>query len=222
MFLNIHFKTYLHVIHRQIKMVVGKGWLFYFYRMAFTQLDLFGAMAMSAVEDSKITVEQVDNDLIVNENTETYTDTITEVTPEGNLVVTKGKRGRKSNKEIYAGVNQMGIPDDEELRMKLYHPIRQVAKWFGVPASQIRFWENQFEVLTPRKNRKGDRLFRFEDIQYLKTIYYLIRIRKFSIEGAREYLKENKVAIENNYSVIESLTAIKGFLMQLKESLNHA
>ncbi len=189
--------------------------------MAFKQLDLFGALTMPTVEDSKSTEENIDNGLIVNENDETYTETITEVTAEGALVVTKNKRGRKSNKEIFAGVNQIGVPDDEELRKKLYHPIRQVAKWFGVPSSQIRFWENQFEVLTPRKNRKGDRLFRFEDIQYLKTIYYLIRIRKFSIEGAREYLKENKMAIDNNFKIIESLTSIKGFLLELKLSLNN-
>jgi len=146
---------------------------------------------------------------------------VSEVSNTGVLVVKKEARGRKSNKDTFSGVDQMGIPDDETIRMKLYHPIRNVAKWFGVPASQIRFWENQFEVLTPRKNRKGDRLFRFEDIQYLKTIYYLLRIKKYSIEGAREYLKENKKAADDNTQIVESLTAIKGFLMELKSSLNY-
>ena len=189
--------------------------------MAFTQLDLFGAMSTPKEEEMKNVVEVLDQDTVLNHQESTTEETITEVTAAGTLVVTQKKRGRKSNKEIFAGVNQIGIPDDAELKQKLYHPIRQVAKWFGVPASQIRFWENQFEVLTPRKNRKGDRLFRFEDIQYLKTIYYLIRIRKFSIEGAREYLKENKLATDNNYSIIESLNSIKSFLLELKESLNN-
>ncbi len=189
--------------------------------MAFQQLDLFGAIITPAVESSKSTVEKENNVLNINEpesiltnsNTEIFTTTLTEIK--------KDTRGRKSNKEIFSGVDQMGIPDDEVLRMKLYHPIRQVSKWFGVPASQIRFWENQFEVLTPRKNKKGDRLFRFEDIQYLKTIYYLLRIKKFSIEGAREYLKENKKAADDNTQIVESLTAIKGFLLELKSSLNY-
>ena len=202
-------------------MIVLEHSVFYFYSMAFHQLDLFGAMTTPVVEPSKSTVERDSNVLNVNENDSSLSETVTEVTNTGVLIVKKDSRGRKSNKDTFTGVDQMGIPDDEALRMKLYHPIRNVAKWFGVPASQIRFWENQFEVLTPRKNRKGDRLFRFEDIQYLKTIYYLLRIKKYSIEGAREYLKENKKAADDNTQIVESLNSIKGFLLELKASLNY-
>lgn len=202
-------------------MVVHELSLFYFYSMGFKQLDLFGAEIPSEVKDEQSTIERSDNILTVNESEVFSSESGTEVNPSETLVATKGKRGRKSNKETFAGVDQMGIPDDEELRMKLYHPMRQVAKWFGVPASQIRFWENNFEVLKPRKNRKGDRLFRLEDIQNLKTIYYLLRIKKYSIEGAREFLKDNKKSVDHNFQVIESLTSIRGFLMELKESLNY-
>ena len=202
-------------------MIILEHSVFYFYSMAFHQLDLFGAMTTPVVEPSKSTVERDSNVLNVNENDSSLSETVTEVTNTGVLIVKKDSRGRKSNKDTFTGVDQMGIPDDEALRMKLYHPIRNVAKWFGVPASQIRFWENQFEVLTPRKNRKGDRLFRFEDIQYLKTIYYLLRIKKYSIEGAREYLKENKKAADDNTQIVESLNSIKGFLLELKASLNY-
>ena len=149
--------------------------------MAIKQLDLFGDIVIPSVEPSTSTVELDSNESNINETESISTKIYTEVTATGELLIKKDTRGRKSNKEIFGGVDQMGIPEDEVLRMKLYHPIRQVAKWFGVPSSQIRFWENQFEVLTPRKNKKGDRLFRFEDIQYLKTIYYLLRIKKYKL-----------------------------------------
>ena len=215
---TIESATYLHVIHRGINKSESEQSLFYFYSMGFKQLDLFG-MAVSTVETSE-TIEQP----IVKESATNYTSegvSSSEAATQGEVIIAK-KRGRKSNKEVHAAVDEIGIPNDSELKLKLYHPIRQVAKWFGVPASQIRFWENQFEVLAPRKNRKGDRLFRFEDIQYLKTIYYLIRIRKYSIEGAREYLKENRIAADSNYQIIESLQNIKSFLLELKESLSNA
>ena len=186
--------------------------------MGFKQLDLFGAPDTSDTTFNTVEPSTV-NESIVSYASESNKSGLVKVNEQ---LPTAKKRGRKSNKEVHAAIDEIGIPDDAELKLKLYHPIRQVAKWFGLPASQIRFWENQFEVLAPRKNRKGDRLFRFEDIQYLKTIYYLIRIRKYSIEGAREYLKENRIAADSNYQIIESLNNVKGFLLELRESLSNA
>ena len=84
--------------------------------------------------------------------------------------------------------------------------------------SLIRYWETEFEILQPRKNRKGDRFFRPVDIKNLVLIYDLLRRRKFTIEGAREYLKKNKKA-EEKFAMIRSLEKIKGFLLELKASL---
>ena len=102
------------------------------------------------------------------------------------------KRGRKSYKDLEASVDLTDIPDDVTLNKKLYYGITEVANWFNVNVSQIRFWENEFDILQPRKTKKGDRLFRVEDIKNLELIYHLIRQRKFSIEGAKAYLKNNK------------------------------
>jgi DNA-binding transcriptional MerR regulator len=129
------------------------------------------------------------------------------------------KRGRKSTKEIYADVELIDVPEDEILNQKLYYSISEVAKWFKVNTSQIRFWENEFDILQPRKNRKGDRLFRVEDIKNLQLIYYLIRNRKFSIEGAKEYLKVNKNKAKVNYQLAESLIKFRSFLLELKANL---
>ncbi len=129
------------------------------------------------------------------------------------------KRGRKSFKDIDAELNLVEVPDDEELFKKMYYPISEVAKWFNVNTSLVRFWENEFDILKPRKNRKGDRLFRPEDIKNLQVIHYLLRQRKFSIEGAKKYLKQNKSKAEVNIQLIQSLTRFRSFLLEMKANL---
>ena len=84
--------------------------------------------------------------------------------------------------------------------------------------SLIRYWETEFDILQPRKNRKGDRFFRPVDIKNLVLIYDLLRRRKFTIEGAKDYLKKNKKA-EEKFAVIQSLQKLKGFLLELKANL---
>ncbi len=129
------------------------------------------------------------------------------------------KRGRKSFKDIDAELNLVEVPDDDVLFKKLYYPISEVAKWFNVNTSLVRFWENEFDILKPRKNRKGDRLFRPEDIKNLQVIHYLLRQRKFSIEGAKKYLKQNKSKAEVNIQLIQSLTRFRSFLLEMKANL---
>jgi DNA-binding transcriptional MerR regulator len=139
--------------------------------------------------------------------------------PELGVQIVKAKRGRKSYTEAYDNVDLVDIPSDEKLKEKLYYSISEVAGWFNVTTSQLRFWENEFTILKPRKNRKGDRLFRPEDIQNLKIIHYLLRHRKFSIEGAKDYFKTNKHKTEIAVQLQESLTNIKSFLLELKANL---
>lgn len=129
------------------------------------------------------------------------------------------KRGRKSFKEIDAESDLIQLPDDEALFEKQYYPISVVAGWFNVNASLLRFWENEFDILKPRKNRKGDRLFRPEDVKNLQVIYYLLRQRKFTIEGAKEYLKTNKKKADTNTQLIQSLNKLRGFLLEFKANI---
>lgn len=129
------------------------------------------------------------------------------------------KRGRKSYKEIYTNVDLINVPEEDILQQKLYYSISEVAGWFNVTTSQIRFWENEFDILQPRKNRKGDRLFRVEDIKNLQLIYYLVRNRKFSLEGAKDYLKANKNRAQLQQQLVESLTKFRSFLLELKTNL---
>ena len=127
-------------------------------------------------------------------------------------------RGRMPLKEMDTGADLIDVPEDEILFQKKYYAIGIVAGMFKVNQSLIRFWENEFDILKPRKNGKGDRLFRPEDIKNLKLIYHLLRERKYTMEGAKEYLKKNKRASEK-FDLIESLKKLKGFLNELKADL---
>jgi DNA-binding transcriptional MerR regulator len=129
------------------------------------------------------------------------------------------KRGRKSFASMDADIHTLNIPASEELNKKLYYPIGEVATWFNVNTSLIRYWEKEFKQLQPRKTRKGDRLFRVQDIEFLRQLYFLLREKKFSIEGAKTYLKNNKEKVEKDIAVLNSLKNIKQFLVSLKEIL---
>ena len=130
-----------------------------------------------------------------------------------------GKRGRKSFKEMDTEVDLIDIPEDAVLQQKLYYSISEVAGWFKVNTSLLRYWENEFDILQPRKTRKGDRLFRVEDIKNLQLIYFLLRQRKFSIDGAKNYLKNNKKEADTHVQLVDSLTKFKSFLLELKANL---
>ncbi len=132
--------------------------------------------------------------------------------------VTAGKRGRKSLKEIAISADLIQIPEDEILFKKQYYAIGEVATMFRENQSLIRYWETEFDILQPRKNRKGDRFFRPVDIKNLVLIYDLLRRRKFTIEGAKDYLKKNK-RVEEKFAMMQSLEKIKGFLLEIKTSL---
>jgi len=129
----------------------------------------------------------------------------------------KSPRGRKNLKDIVDN-DAIEIPEDEILFKKLYYSIGDVATMFNENASLIRYWENEFDILKPKKNTKGDRFFRPEDIKNLKLIHHLLRQRKYTIEGAKEFLKGNKTAAEK-FEMIRSLQKLKSFLNELKASL---
>ena len=130
----------------------------------------------------------------------------------------KSNKGRMSLKEMSAGVDLIEVPEDEILFQKMYYSIGKVAEMFKVNQSLIRLWENEFDVLKPKKNGKGDRLFRPEDIKNIQLIYHLMRERKYTMEGAKDFIKNNKKADEK-FALIENLKKIKGFLNELKANL---
>jgi DNA-binding transcriptional MerR regulator len=108
---------------------------------------------------------------------------------------------------------------------KLYYSIGEVAEMFGVNTSLIRFWDKEFDIITPKKNKKGNRLFTPKDIKNFNKIYDLVKNQGFTLEGARKALKRRTPAqkeIETteetttSQDVIEKLETIKSRLIQLK------
>lgn len=130
-----------------------------------------------------------------------------------------GKRGRKSQKEMEAEAAAIEIPPDEVLFKKQYYSIGEVSRMFKLNSSLLRYWESEFDIIKPRKNRKGDRHFRPEDIKNLYLIHHLLRARKYTIEGAKTYLKKNKNKASENFEIIQKLEKIKQFLLELKAGL---
>ena len=137
--------------------------------------------------------------------------TLSEVKP-------KSTRGRKALKDSEVAAYLIQIPEDSILFQKQYYSIGEVAAMFKVNTSLIRYWANEFEIVQPRKNRKGDRHFRPVDIKNLLMIHDLLRKKKLTIEGAKDYLKKNKKAQEK-FEMIESLKTMKRFLQAIKASL---
>jgi DNA-binding transcriptional MerR regulator len=129
----------------------------------------------------------------------------------------KSTRGRKKLKDTEPE-EPIEIPEDEILFQKAYYGIGEVAAMFKVNVSLIRNWEKEFDILEPRKNRKGDRFFKPADIKNLVLIHDLVRRRKFTLEGAKEFLKKNKKAKEK-HEMIQSLQKIRSFLLELKANL---
>jgi DNA-binding transcriptional MerR regulator len=134
------------------------------------------------------------------------------------IIRTKSTRGRKPLKDSEAEIDAISVPEDEILFQKQYYTIGETAEMFGVNTSLIRFWENEFDILQPRKNRKGDRHFRPVDIKNLLLIHDLLRRRKLTIEGAKDFLKKNKKAQER-FEMIESLRKIRSFFSEINATL---
>ena len=111
------------------------------------------------------------------------------------------------------------MPYKERDINKLYYTMGEVTKLFDVNASQIRFYEKEFDILQPKKNKKCNRLFSPEDVENLKVIFHLVKEKGFTLTGAKEYLKSNKGEAKENQKVIYSLERLKQFLLEVKEQL---
>ena len=102
---------------------------------------------------------------------------------------------------------------------KLFYKISEVAEMFNVNISAVRFWEKEFDILKPKRNKKGNRLFTPKDIKNIQIIYHLLKERGFTVEGAKNKLKDNKTDTINNIEIVTHLRDIRKFLVNLREEL---
>ena len=111
------------------------------------------------------------------------------------------------------------MPYKDHKIVKLYYSISEVAEMFEVNTSKIRYYENTFDILKPKKNKKGNRQFTVEDIDNLKIIFHLIDEEGMTIKGVINRLKEGKSEIATTVQVIDRLKDIRETLLEIKEEL---
>ena len=105
--------------------------------------------------------------------------------------------------------------------LKLYYSIGEVSKILEISTSKIRFWEKEFEILNPKKNKKGNRRFTNNDLKKIKLIHHLLKEKKYTINGAKKKIQNNYEKIERNYEVIENLKKLKSELLEIRKNLKN-
>lgn len=189
------------------------------------QLDLFGSepikMTGKPAESKKKSYKIAPPAQVVEEPSDEKTENTEQgvVEDASTTVLKKAKKGKPQSVKKITDIAMLDIPEDSILYSKQYYPIGEVAAMFRVNISLIRFWENEFDILKPRKNRKGDRFFRPDDVKNLKLIYFLLKERKYTISGAKSFIKSGK-KVNERFEAIESLKNIRSMLLELKAGLS--
>ncbi|HYG37567.1 MAG TPA: MerR family transcriptional regulator [Cytophagales bacterium] len=111
------------------------------------------------------------------------------------------------------------MPYKENLIEKKYYTIGEVADIFGVAPSLIRFWESEFDIINPRKNSKGNRQFTKPDISNIRIVYQLVKEKGYTLQGAKEAIKNNTYKTSETLDVVDSLKKLRGFLQEIKNQL---
>jgi len=111
------------------------------------------------------------------------------------------------------------MPYKEKTIEKLYYSIGEVSEMLDVPVSTVRFWENEFDILKPMKNKKGNRLFTPSDVKNLKIIHHLVKVEKMTLSGVKKKLTGRWDETDHKYEVNESLLKIKSLLLDLRDNI---
>jgi len=111
------------------------------------------------------------------------------------------------------------LPESIAEQEKLWFSIGETAEALGIPASTLRFWEKEFDMIKPRKNKKGDRFYSKNDISILRTIQYLTKVKGYTLQGAKTAIKNNFVKEAETAAIVDTLLKIKGKLLEIKKLL---
>ena len=102
---------------------------------------------------------------------------------------------------------------------KIYYSIGEIAKLLKVNNSLIRFWEKEFDIIKPKKNSRGNRIFTKNDVSNLQLIYHLLKEKKYTIKGAKKKIRDNKDGVKKNFEVIQNLQTIRSKLAEIRDQL---
>lgn len=112
------------------------------------------------------------------------------------------------------------MPYKEREIEKKYFSIGEVADMFKVATSLIRYWEGEFEIIRPKKDKKGNRRFTKEDIENIRLIYHLVKEKGYTLQGAQEIIKNDLHLATDKAAMVNHLLSIKGFLIEIRDNLN--
>jgi DNA-binding transcriptional MerR regulator len=113
----------------------------------------------------------------------------------------------------------LAIMSSDKKDNKLFYTIGEVATMFKVNTSLIRYWESEFDIIKPKKNNKGNRLFTPKDIENFHLIWHLVKERGMTLSGAKKKLKENFTETEQNFEIVKKLNEIKSLLVEIKNEI---
>lgn len=105
---------------------------------------------------------------------------------------------------------------------KLYYTIGEVAERLNVSKPLLRFWEKEFDIISPRKSAKGTRYYSTEDIETIRMIYYLTKEKGLTLPGAKKMLKENRSGVIRHHEIIERLKGIKAEIIAIRDELKES
>jgi DNA-binding transcriptional MerR regulator len=111
------------------------------------------------------------------------------------------------------------MPYKEKKVEKLYYSIGEIAGMLDVPVSTVRFWDNEFEVLKPAKNKKGNRLFTQSDVKNLRIIHHLLKEEGMTLSGVKKKMSESWEETNYKFEISESLLKIKSMILDLKDTI---
>ena len=112
------------------------------------------------------------------------------------------------------------MPYKEQKIERLFYSIGEVAEMFEVNTSLIRFWEKEFDIIKPHKNKKGNRLFTPKDVENFHLIYHLVKEKGMTLKGAQKKLKENHDDTVNNFEVVSKLKEIRELLVEVRDNID--
>ena len=112
------------------------------------------------------------------------------------------------------------MSNKKQFEEKLYYSIGEISKILGISTSKIRFWEKEFDMINPKKNKKGNRMFTKKDLENIKLIQHLLKEKKYTIDGAKKKIRTNPKKINLHQKVIENLKKIKKELIDIRTNLN--
>jgi len=108
-----------------------------------------------------------------------------------------------------------------EKNLKLYYSIKEVAEIIGVSESNLRFWEKEIPLIKPKTTGNNIRQYTEKDIENIKSVYNLVKVRGFKLAAAKKMLQQNRTGVDSNARVMEGLIKVRDELKELKRQLDY-